>query len=339
MIERAAKTYIFDLHCDTLDRLALHRAFPEAEFCDRDASIPDNRMQSLVDNDCHIDLTRMAQANYALCQCFAAFIPDHVSPDWSWQVFCHVHDYFKAQLAEQTAFISQVSDARDIRSIVDAGKCAGMFTVEGASFLDGSPNSLGRLYQVIDAGVKMITLTWNGKNAIASGNSTADGLTSFGKQVIAEMEARHVVVDVSHLNDRSFWDVEKASSRPFAASHSNARAVCGHARNLTDDMFRALVERGGIVGLNFCREFLREDGADPTRDDVLRHVDHFLNLGGEHALALGSDYDGCDVPSWLEPAQNVGNLHALLAHEFGEEVANDICFNNAAAFFERNEAL
>ena len=264
-----APTYIFDLHCDTLDRLALHKSFPDAGFMEQDAAIPDARMSSLASNDCHIALDRMAKAQYAWCQCFAAFIPDHMPADWGWQVFCAVRDFFQSQLAEHAALIEQVRDARDMRA----------------------------------------------------------------------MEQRRMVVDVSHLNDASFWDVVKASSRPFAASHSNSRAVCGHPRNLTDDMFRALVDRGGIVGFNFCRDFVREDGADPTRDDVLFHIDHFLKLGGEHAIALGSDYDGCDVPSWLEPAQRVGELHTLFAHEFGAEIANAICFENAAAFFERNETL
>lgn len=329
-------THIFDLHCDTLDRLALHKAFPDAGFIKQDAAIPDNRMASLVDNNCHIDLTRMAKARYAWCQCFAAFIPDHMPADWGWQVFCAVRDYFQGQLAQHAALVEQVHDARDVRNIVDGDKCAAIFTVEGGSFIEGS---LERLQAAADAGVKMLTLTWNSKNAIASGNLTTDGLSAFGAQVVRGMEARRMVIDVSHLNDRSFWDVVKASSRPFAASHSNARAICGHPRNLTDDMFRALVDRGGIAGFNFCREFVREDGADPTRDDVLFHIDHFLQLGGEHAIALGSDYDGCEVPSWLAPAECVGNLHTLLAKEFGAEVANDICFENAANFFERNETL
>ena len=327
-------TYLFDLHCDTLDRLALHKQFPDAGFMAQDAAIPDNRMASLANNDCHIALDRMLKARYAWCQCFAAFIPDHMPADWGWQVFCAVHDYFQGQLVEHSALIEQARDARDIHDIVEGGKCAAVFTVEGASFIEGS---LERLHAAADAGVKMLTLTWNGKNAIASGNQTTDGLSKFGEQVIRAMEARRMVVDVSHLNDRSFWDVVKASSRPLAASHSNARAVCGHPRNLTDDMFRAIVERGGIVGFNFCREFVREDGADPTRDDVLFHIDHFLQLGGERAIALGSDYDGCDVPSWLAPAERIGGLHTLFATEFGEQIANAICFENAAAFFERNE--
>ena len=190
-----APTYIFDLHCDTLDRLALHKTFPDAGFMEQDAAIPDARMSSLANNDCHIALDRMARAQYAWCQCFAAFIPDHMPADWGWQVFCAVRDFFQSQLAEHAALIEQVHDARDIRGIVDSGKCAGVFTVEGGSFIEGS---LERLHAAADAGVKMLTLTWNGKNAIASGNVTTDGLSTFGAQVVRAMEQRRMVVDVSH---------------------------------------------------------------------------------------------------------------------------------------------
>lgn len=326
---------IFDLHCDTLDRLALHEAAADLGFSEHDAHIPAERMSSLASNAAHIDLGRMLGAGYGWCQCFAAFIPDGLGTQRSWRVFETVRDYFRSQLEQHDRLIEQVRDARDIRRIVDEGKCAAVFTVEGGSFIEGD---VSRVHEIADAGVKMLTLTWNGKNAIASGNQTAEGLTQFGRQVIAALEERGVVVDVSHLNDRSFWDVVEAATRPFAASHSNARSVCGHPRNLTDDQVRVLVERGGIVGLNFCCDFLRDDGADPAPDDVLRHVDRFLSLGAEHALALGSDYDGTDVPSWLDPAEKVGALHALFAKEFGDEIANAICFENALSFFERNDA-
>ena len=330
-----ARIDIFDLHCDTLDRLALHSAAPELGFSKQDAAIPAERMASLADNDAHVALGRMLGAGYGWCQCFAAFIPDGLGAQRSWGVFETVRDFFRVQLEQHAALIEQVRDARDIRRIVDGGKCAGMLTVEGGSFIEGD---VSRVHAAADAGVKMLTLTWNGKNAIASGNQTGDGLTSFGRQVIAAMEERRVAVDVSHLNDRSFWDVVEASKRPIAASHSNVRSVCGHPRNLTDDQVKALVERRGVIGLNFCRDFLREDGADPSSDDVLRHIDRFLALGAEHALALGSDYDGCDVPSWLDPAEKVGALHDLIAQEFGDGIAEAICFGNAHAFFTRNEA-
>lgn len=326
-------TRIFDLHCDTLDRLALHSIMPEAGFMAEDAAIPAHRMQSLADNDCHIDLQRMARAGYAWCQCFAAFIPDDIGVEGGYRVFDTVRRYFAGQLAQHAALVEQVRDARDIRSIVDAGRCAAVFTVEGGSFIGEDTD---RIHEAADAGVKMLTLTWNDKNAIASGNKTGDGLSRFGREAVRALEQRRVAVDVSHLNDRSFWDVLDAAQRPVAASHSNARAVCGHPRNLTDDQFRAIAERGGIVGLNFCQRFLT-DAPHATRDDVLRHVDHLLELGGERVLALGSDYDGCDVPAWLEPAEKIGDLHTLLSEQFGGQIADAVCFENACAFFERNE--
>lgn len=330
-----ARINIFDLHCDTLDRLALHEAAADLGFSEHDAHIPAERMSSLSSNDAHIDLERMLGAGYGWCQCFAAFIPDGLGTQRSWNVFETVRDYFRSQLEQHAGLIEQVHDARDIRRIIGERKCAAIFTVEGGSFIEGD---VSRVHEAADAGVKMLTLTWNGKNAIASGNRTTDGLTPFGRQVIAAMEERGMVVDVSHLNDCSFWDVAEATTKPFAASHSNVRNVCGHPRNLTDGQVRLMAERGGLIGLNFCRDFLRNDGADPTPDDVLRHVDHFLSLGAEPVLALGSDYDGCDVPSWLDPAEKVGALHALFTREFGEDIANAICFENACAFFERNEA-
>lgn len=326
-------TRIFDLHCDTLDRLALHSIMPEAGFMAEDAAIPAHRMQSLADNDCHIDLQRMARGGYAWCQCFAAFIPDDIGVEGGYRVFDTVRRYFEGQLAQHAALVEQVRDARDIRSIVDAGRCAAVFTVEGGSFIGEDTD---RIHEAADTGVKMLTLTWNDKNAIASGNKTGDGLSHFGREAVRVLEQRRVAVDVSHLNDRSFWDVLDAAQRPVAASHSNARAVCGHPRNLTDDQFRAIAERGGIVGLNFCQRFLT-DASHATRDDVLRHVDHMLELGGERVLALGSDYDGCDVPAWLAPAEKVGDLHTLFSEQFGTQIADAVCFENACAFFERNE--
>ena len=152
---------------------------------------------------------------------------------------------------------------------------------------------------------------------------------------MAELERRGIVVDVSHLNDAGFKDVCAVATRPFAASHSNARAVCGYPRNLADWQLRELADRGGIAGLNFCTQFLTDRIADPTRDDVLRHVDHVLETAGERVLALGSDYDGCDVPSWLEPCDRVGALHELLADEFGRTIADRVFFQNARDFFAR----
>lgn len=332
-MERAQRVCIFDLHCDTLDRLALHSVMPEAGFMAEDMAIPAHRMASLASNDAHIALDRMTQTTDAWCQCFAAFIPDDIGAERGYQVFQVVKAFFQRQLEEHAALIEQARDARDIRPIAESGKCAALLTVEGGSFI---VENTDRVHEAADAGVKMLTLTWNAQNAIASGVKAQGGLTFFGRDVVRAMESRRMVVDVSHLNEESFWDVLDVAQRPLAASHSNARALCGHPRNLSNSQLRALIERECVVGLNFCEAFLADAGP-ATRDQVLRHVDHILELGGERLLSLGSDYDGCDVPDWLAPAEKIGGLHALLAHQFGADIAHAICFENACRFFERNE--
>ncbi|MDD5806812.1 MAG: membrane dipeptidase [Eggerthellales bacterium] len=331
----SARVQVFDLHCDTLDRLALHDSFPEASFVEHDAHIPAERLMSLYDNDADVDLARMS--DYDLAQCFAIFVPDRIAPDSSWECFGKVLSFFNHQMEAHASRVEQIRDCRSVQDAFARGHAAAILTVEGASFMT---SGLERLMTCVDAGVKMITLTWNGPNAIASGNQTTNGLSSYGRIVVSAMEAHKVVVDVSHLNDQSFWDVMEATSRPVAASHSNLRSVCGHPRNLTDEMFRAIVERGGVVGLNYCPYFLVDEGTrDASPSDLLRHVDRMLSLGGERAVCLGSDYDGCDAPEWIRPASRVGWLHQLLTREFGADIADAICFGNAARFFADNEAI
>lgn len=327
------KRAVFDLHCDTLDRLALHGSSAYPAFAPQDEAVPHARMSSLADNDAHISLDRIER--YAWCQCFAVFVPDGLSGDAAWRFFEHVRAYFAAQMLEQADRIEQVLDAREVGSVLAAGKSAALLTVEGGAFFDGK--SFERVDGIAEAGVKMLTLTWNGENAVGSGHDTECGLKPYGRRVVAALEDRGIVVDVSHLNDRGFSDLCDVATRPFAASHSNARAVCEHRRNLADAQIRAIAEAKGIIGLNYCNQFLSATSADPTHDDVLRHIDRIAEVGGEDVLALGSDYDGCDVPSWLASADRVSGLYALVAAHFGSAVADKLFFENANRFFARNE--
>ena len=292
----ADRLRVFDLHCDTLDRLAFHGdASVPGGFAAHDARIPAHRMATLADNDAHVSLARTG--GFAWCQCFAAFIPDEVRGDEAWTLFRRVQSVLERELERCGDKLAQARTIAEADAALAAGKTAAVFTVEGASFLEDDGAAEGRLDALADAGVRMVTLTWNGPNALGSGNDTSHGLTGFGRSCVGELERRGIIVDVSHLNDAGFKDVCATARRPFAASHSNARAVCGHPRNLADWQLRELADCGGIAGLNFCTQFLTDRLADPTRDDVLRHVDHVLETAGEDVLALGSDYDGCDVPA------------------------------------------
>lgn len=323
---------VFDLHCDTLDRLSLSTFEPDNSFARHDGGMRPGAERSLRSNDCHLALDRMA--SFAWTQCFAVFIPDEFRGERAWGLFEHVARYFREQTQQHADLVCAVDDVRRIEPALSEGRSVAMLTVEGAAFLEDSVEPVRAAARM---GVRMMSLVWNGENAVASGHDGSGGLKPFGRSVVAEMERLHMVVDVSHLNDEGFSDLVDVATRPFAASHSNLRSVCGHRRNLTEPQLRLMGEAGCLVGLNFCRDFLCDDGGDPTQDDVLRMVDRMLEVGGERVLALGSDYDGCDVPSWLDGCERMGALYNLLESRFGTDVAQRIFFRNAHEFFLRNE--
>ena len=325
---------VFDLHCDTLDRLALHGEGENAfAYMEGDERIPHARMSSLLDNDAHISLRRTGRFDW--CQCFAVFIPDDLRGDAAWSFYLRIRDFFRGECERHADLLGQVRATGDAEAAFASGKTAGMLTVEGAAFLADDGAAPARLDAIAADGVRMVTLTWNGRNALGSGNDTSSGLTSFGRRCVAEFEARDIAVDVSHLNDAGFKDVLACAQKPFAASHSNARAVCKHPRNLADWQLREIADRGGVVGFNYYNNFLNDRDEEATVDDALRHIDHILDTVGEDVLCLGSDYDGSDVPRWLSPCTGVTTLRDVVRREFGEEVARKMFWENAARFFAR----
>lgn len=204
-------------------------------------------------------------------------------------------------------------------------------------------------------GVRMLTLTWNFPNELGHPNinaldirqgypslflpDTLHGLTDRGRDFVARMGELGMLVDVSHLSDKGFWDVAEVCGRPFVASHSNARAVCPCVRNLTDEMIRTLAERGGVMGLNFCADFLRtvpEGEKNPGRlEDVTAHARHILRVGGEDCLGLGSDFDGIDTNQALPGAQSMGKLwEALKQSGFTERQLDKVFYANVLRVLE-----
>lgn len=324
---------VFDLHCDTLDSLCMRDVEP---FATQLANTVDGDM---VENDLALAAGRMAKAAPGgWTQCYAVWVPDDLShtPFTPLEFYRHVRDYFRRQTAANSCSLARNEDARSAQTAHAWGSVAAMLTVE-----NGSP--IGRDLAVVDElaadGVKMLTLTWNGKNDIASGNDTADGMSDFGREVVRALEDRRIVVDVSHLNDVGFADLLRVATRPFVASHSNSRAVCPHPRNLTDAQFGEIRDRGGLVGINYYRAFVADEpaGRDVTFDQLSRHIDHFLSLGGEKVLALGSDFDGSDTPAWLARCDDVPALFSRVASRFGLDLARRMFCQNAQEFFERNE--
>ena len=185
----------------------------------------------------------------------------------------------------------------------------GVFSIEGGEILQGSLERFAEFDAA--ARVRMIALTWNFENEIGrpAKNGPEGGLKPFGLSLVREMNRKGVLCDVSHLNEAGFWDVIEHSTLPPVASHSNARALCEHTRNLTDAQIRAVIEKKGYIGVNFYSAFLA-NGRAATLEDVYRHVDAILQLGGEDVVGFGSDFDGIDA--WPEGLANPADFPALL---------------------------
>ena len=194
---------------------------------------------------------------------------------------------------------------------------------------------LETLEELAENGVKIITLTWNAANEIGGGVQEPGGLTPFGREVLQKMEELHILPDVSHASEALFWDVLEHTQGPVLATHSNAKALCSHPRNLTDEQFLALKQRGGLVGLNFYPVFLADSG-NASAVDILRHAEHFLSLGGEECLAMGSDFDGAAMPEGITGIESIGSLAEVFArHGYSDTLIDQIFYQNCFRFFEK----
>lgn len=332
---------LIDLHCDTLTALSPEDAPRLTALRDpvrrrEAASALMNRVQNINTLDLpgrHFSLSAIPEGvNW--CQCCAIFVPDGLRGEEAAAYYDFHKNSFYRQMEALSDRVLPCRTAADIEAAWAQGKAAAVLTVENGSALAGRPE---RVEALARDGVRMLTLTWNGENEIGSGNVTGHGLSPFGKEAVRELERQGILIDVSHLNDRGFDDLLEIAERPFAASHSNARAVCGHKRNLTDGQIREMVRRGCLIGLNCYNAFLREDGQPAAPDDLRCHVERFLELGAEHCLALGSDADGADLPPWLDGPERFAGLYRLFL-DWGLTVsqAEGILCRNALAFFRRN---
>ena len=270
---------LIDMHCDTLGKFQWEpgRHLRENDFC--------------------IDLMKMKKAG-SLAQFFACFIYAKKFQDgdmWeqSYDAALKMIADGKKEFADNEDLIALATNYDEIMLNKAAGKMSAILTVEEGGVLNGKMAYLDELYR---QGVRLITLTWNWENCIGFPNSPdaelmKKGLKPFGFEVVERMNELGMIVDVSHLSDGGFWDVLKYSKKPIVASHSNARALCGHQRNLTDEMIRAMAEKGGVAGVNFYPCFVHES-EKITADNLADHVEYMYKKGGEDFVAMGTDFDG-----------------------------------------------
>ncbi len=304
---------VFDFHCDTA--LAL---------------LGDdlNQAGSLRKNNGHIDLERAGQlGGYAQCfACFTTDIPELLQGISPIVLFERELATIQREVDKNNDLISIAYSADEIEENRALGKMSAILTLEGTAGIDYNPGLLEDLWAI---GFRVSSLGWNEKNPLTGSNVTGGGLTDLGREYVKEAQKLGMRIDVSHISDEGFWDIMKITEAPILATHSNSRAVHNHNRNLTDDMFRAIRETGGVAGYNTCRDFT---GENPDLDTVCDHILHFMELDpeGKH-IALGGDLDGVEtMPDGFDGVQSYPALaRHLLNRGLTEQNVMDIFWNNA----------
>ena len=324
---------IADMHCDTISEIWESRK--------QSASQKGGSPQQLYRNDLHIDIRKMKKAGYLL-QNFALYVDLKKGLD-PFEYVMELIDVFREEMGKNKNDIGVIKTYDEILANECQGKMSALMTIEEGGCCKGEIGNLERLYQL---GARMMTLTWNYPNELASPNlflksaekgstlkndegfnlfDSSKGLTEKGFFFIQRMEELGMIIDVSHLSDAGFWDIVQHTKKPFVASHSNARALCGHCRNLTDDMIRAVAGRGGVIGLNFYGCFLNETNDSHSRvARMAAHARHMLNVGGSGCLGLGSDFDGISGELEIQDCSQMQKLVEGLerAHFTGTEIEN-----------------
>ena len=310
-----------DMHCDTLQEIAL----------------PADGRTLRAGGGNHIDIEKMRRGG-GLLQVFALFIRTNEAmeargPKLNAYDYCKwLYRYWQREMAANADEIAPVLCWEDFLRNREAGRMSALLSIEDSAPLDGR---IERVEEFHGMGVRMMSLTWNYENSLAFPNSTdpeimARGLKPFGIEAVRRMNELGIVVDVSHLSDGGFWDVVRHTDRPFVASHSDCRALREMPRNLTDEMLRALADRGGVAGLNFYASFLHGRGDKFTAlEDLVRHARHMVNVAGIDAVGLGSDFDGI-AGTALEFGDYAGlpMLADALSRHFTDGEVEKICSGN-----------
>ncbi len=343
------RTPIFDGHNDVLFRLWQKRGRdPVRAFLDGDG-------------EGHLDLPRMKAAGFA-GGFFAIFAPSpsdgepededainhplaaSVPADQALPVTLGMAALLLRIEAASEGGLKICHSASDVRGCMISGSMAAIMHVEGCEFLDPDFYALDVLYA---AGLRSLGPVWSRSNIFGHGvpfrfpssPDTGDGLTPLGQRLVRACREKRILVDMSHLNEKGFWDAAALGGGPLVATHSNAHALSASSRNLTDAQLKAVGETGGMAGLNFANGFLRADGAWKSEnglDTLLRHLDHMMKHAGEDHVGLGSDFDGARIPAMIGDVRGLTNLVAAMrAHGYGEKLIAKLTHENWIACLER----
>jgi membrane dipeptidase len=343
---------VFDGHNDILLRLVRRPGGnPEQAFLQGD-------------NAGHLDLPRMRAGGFA-GGFFAVYVPSHETIDVDSMMAEATYDVplppevaltdgqkITLHMASLLLRIERASNgqvkvcrtAAEIRRAIETGVLATVLHIEGAEAIDPDFHMLDVLYH---AGLRSIGPVWSRSNIFGHGvpfrypssPDTGPGLTDHGRALVMACNRLGIMLDLSHLNEKGFWDVAKLSHAPLVATHSNAHAICPHSRNLTDKQLAAIRDSKGMVGVNFATSFIRPDGrreAETPLTEMIRHMDHLVEHVGVDGVGLGSDFDGATIPAAIGDARGLPRLvEAMRQHGYDEATLRKLCFENWVSVLER----
>lgn len=304
---------IIDMHCDTL--IEGWRK-PERSFYDGDTSIN----------------LKLLKENGSLLQFFAMYLSRiEMKTMDSYDILKGIYGYYKTQMEKYSDIIRPVYSAQEVLENDEKGLMSSLLTVEDGVFIDGK---IERIQEVYDMGVRLVTLMWNYENSVGFPCSDdpevhLKGLKPFGIEVVEKMNELGMIIDVSHMSEGGFYDVAKHSKKPFVASHSCARTLCNHRRNLTDDQLKTLGNAGGIAGVNFECSFLKEGSDRATYDQIIEHLLYMKDKAGIDAVGFGSDFDGIDDNGELVNYSGFTTLIERMEGKFTYDEIDKICRGNA----------
>lgn len=343
---------VFDGHNDVLLRLMRGKIQPEKAFLEGD-------------NIGHLDLPRMRQGGF-FGGFFAVYVPSAdtgvdvdalmTRPEYdvplppalelarSQQVTVHMSSILIRIERASKGEVKICRSAADIRHCLETDKLAAILHIEGAEGIDPDLTMLDILYE---SGLRSIGPVWSRPNIFGHGvpfrypstPDTGPGLTERGYELVKACNRLKIMIDLSHLNEKGFWDVAKLSDAPLVATHSNAYAICPHSRNLTDKQLAAIRESRGMVGVNFATSFIRPDGQrsdDTPLEEMIRHMDHLIEHVGVDGVGLGSDFDGATIPAEIGDVRGLPRLvEAMRKHGYDETTLRKLCYENWINVLER----
>lgn len=311
------KLSLFDLHCDTA----------ECIYTDK---------KELRSNDLAVSLDKLgAYSSYA--QIFAFWCNNEYSDEVGFKKFLEASEYFDNQILKNSDNISLCKCAEDIKAAILQGKHIAIKSIEDARIL---ASDMSRFDVLRDQGVRLMTLTWAGYTCVGGSFDTDSGLSDFGKSLVSRGLTDGIIPDVSHASYESAsdaLDIAEAFACPIIASHSNAFSVCNHPRNLRDEHFIRIRDLGGIVGVSLCPYHLTHDESGADVDSVVRHVEHYLTLGGEDTVCIGADLDGTCLPRGFSDVSDTAKIASRLKElGYNDTLIEKIFYRNAYDFFVKN---